>query len=203
MPDMNALREWVQQDDVKKQASAAEKKAKGRCGELEEEIIASMVEDGVTSIKVTLEAVDVDAQARAAAIEWAEAGFNLADDAGDFIQTLRDRGLLAESRPEITKTVFIGSRVWATPVPTGSHENGEPKATDADYERACRALEAEGWGEYVQERFNIISLSSAVNDEVKAGNIVIPEGETETFAFNGTIRVTEKPQLNSRRASAR
>lgn len=215
MPDMDALRAWVSYDDDKKDASSREKRAKSKCAELEDQIMESFIADGVSSVQVTLDALDVDKEARETA-EAAVAEFertamqnigdlhdawNVADIAAAVVDALRSESLLRDNRPEITKTVFIGSRVWAKPVPTGTDDNGDPKSTDDDYLRACEALKTAGWGDYVQTRFNIISLSSAVKEEVDAGNIVIPEGERETLAFDGTIIVSDAPQLNARKVT--
>jgi hypothetical protein len=199
MPDIELLREFVRLDDEKKNGADAEKRAKARIAEIEPQILESFIADGVSSIKATLEARDVDAEARTAIIEWIDEGFadvaDIADNIGDLVQVLRGAGLLIENRPEIKKTIFIGSRIWATPVAEGE------KANDDEYEQACAALEAAGWGDYVQTRFNVISLSSAVKEAVDNGEIVIPDGERETTAFDGTVRVVEKLQLNARKAS--
>jgi hypothetical protein len=207
--DLRAVREWVQQDDLKKRAAAAQKAAARRCDELEDEIMQEMIEKGVPKIPVTIKARDVDAEA-AGIIEGIieDSPPNPDDDTLRMMQArivgaLRNAGLLIDSSEEVTKTVFMGSRVWARPVATGTDDNGDPKSTDDDYRRACRALEAGGFGEYVQERFNIISLSSAVKEEVEHKRIVIPDGEDSTLAFDGTIIVTEKPQLQSRKVAKR
>lgn len=190
MPDIELLREFVRLDDEKKNGADAEKRAKARIAEIEPQILESFIEDGVSSIKATLEARDVDAEVREVIDRFEDSG-----TPNEIAAALRDAGLLIENRPEIKKTIFIGSRIWATPVTAGE------KASDDEYEAACRALEAAGWGDYVQERFNVISLSSAVKAEVENGNIVIPDGERETVAFDGTIRVIDKLQLNARKAS--
>lgn len=205
MPDMDALRAWVSYDDDKKNAAAMEKRAKARCSELEPQILESLVQDGADSIRVTLEELDVDKEARETAenalgtLEWNVGQPSIPDAAEAVVDALRSEGLLKDNRPQIVKTVFIGSRVWAKPVPTGTDDNGDPKATDDDYLRACEALKREGWGQYVQTRFNVISLSSAVKEEV-GKTIFIPEGESSTTAFDGTIIVEDRPQLNARKA---
>lgn len=197
--NMDRLREWVAIDDDKKNAAALEKKAKKKLAEIEPSILEELVQEGAPQIRVELEARDVDLEVRLIAER-----FDLSDEMkDDFVTALRKANVLVENRPKIAKTLFIGRRVWAKPVATGVDDDGEPKSTDADYERACRALEKAGWGDYVQERFNIISLSSAVKEEVEHGEIVIPEGETETLAFDGTIIVSETPQLNARKVAAK
>lgn len=206
MPDMDALRAWVSYDDDKKNAAALEKRAKKKCNEVEPVILESFIEDGVDSIRVTLEATDVDAEAREiitnalSSLEWDVGKPSIESIANAIVPDLREAQLLRDSRPEIVKTVFIGSRVWAKPVPTGVDDDGEPKASDADYERACAALARAGWDDYVQTRFNVISLSSAMKIEKEQGRIEIPEGEDSVVVFDGTIIVTEIPQLNARKA---
>ncbi len=209
MPDMDALRAWVSYDDDKKNAAALEKRAKRKCAEVEPVILESFIEDGVDSIRVTLEATDVDAEAKAlieaVLPDETKAILRVEGDeevpiVDSIVHGLREEGLLRDSRPEIVKTVFIGSRVWAKPVPTGVDDDGEPKASDADYERACAALARAGWDDYVQTRFNVISLSSAMKIEKEQGRIEIPEGEDSVVVFDGTIIVTEIPQLNARKA---
>jgi hypothetical protein len=214
MPDMDALRAWVSYDDDKKNAAAMEKRAKARCNELEPQILESLVQDGADSIRVTLEALDIDKEARETAHEALNAlatdppfiGFNIGDGGDEIVSAivdaLRSEGLLKDNQPEIVKTVFIGSRVWAKPVPTGTDDNGDPKATDEDYERACIALAREGWEQFVQTRFNVISLSSAVKEEV-GKTIFFEDGESSTLAFDGTIIVEDRPQLNARKAPAK
>lgn len=205
--DMSALREWVALDDEKKNAAALEKKAKKKLAEIEPGILEQLVQEGTPKITVELEAMDVDGEALETIIDVFRNSdperVSLSDVASLAVEALREEGLLKESRPAIAKSIFIGRRIWAKPVATGQDEDGEPKATDEDYERACRALEKNDFGEYVQERFNIISLSSAMKEEVEQGRIVIPEGEDEVIAFDGTIIVSEKPQLNARKVATR
>lgn len=202
---MTNLRRWVALDDEKKTAAALEKKAKREIAELEPGILEQMAQEGTPKITVELEALDVDGDAAdliAEAVRTSKAP-STEDMALEIVAAMRQASLLKENRPAITKSVFIGSRVWAKPVATGTDDDGEPKATDDDYERACRALEAHGFGEYVQERFNIISLSSALKEEVEHGAIVIPDGADEVVVYDGTIVVSEKPQLNARKAAAK
>lgn len=109
----------------------------------------------------------------------------------DFVVRLRDAGLLIPNEPATTFTVFVGSRIWASPKRDDAERD---KATDEEYERACRALEAHGFGEYVQERFNVVSLSSAMKEEVEHGRI--EPGDV----FDGAITVEEKFTLQARKA---
>jgi hypothetical protein len=54
------------------------------------------------------------------------------------------------------------SQLWAT-APDGFDEEGK------DYAKGCAALRAVGWGDFVQERFNTMSLSGHVRELVKMG----------------------------------
>jgi hypothetical protein len=62
------------------------------------------------------------------------------------------------------------SQLWAT-APDGSDEEGK------DYERGCRALEAVGWGDFVQRRFNTMTLSAHVRELVKSGIATLEQTE--------------------------
>lgn len=183
--DKKLLAQFVQASEEKKEAAAAEKKASARMKEVEQTILDQFTEEGISSMKVTVESELDDADITKTKLALLMEDVELPPEK---VQAIAAR--LFE-KPSIKKTLFIGSRIWANPK---IDDPDRDKANDAEYERACRALEANGFGEYVQERFNVISLSSAIKEEVENGTI--PVGE----AFDGTIVVKEKFQLNARAA---
>ena len=199
--DTELLRDFAQATFEKQEAEKIAKARKRKLDELDEPIRTMFTEEGVPSSKITVSERNVDfdfAQLLHAFYDEAKQSA----DAGEFesfvesfVEQARNEGLLAPNTPEYTKTIFVGSRVWAKPVATGVDEHGDPKTTEDDYERACEALRANGFGEYVQTRFNIVSLSSAVKEDVENG--VIPTG---TEYFDGAIEVEEKFQVQTRSA---
>lgn len=201
MLDTDLLRDFAQATFEKQEAEKIVKARKRKIDELDEPIRTMFTEEGVPSSKITVQARDVDFDFA----QFLHSFYNEAKtscDAGEFesyvesyTKQAREEGLLAPSTPEYTKTIFVGSRVWAKPVATGVDEHGDPKVSEEDYERACEALRANGFGEYVQTRFNIVSLSSAVKEDVENG--VIPTG---TDHFDGAIEVAEKFQVQTRSA---
>lgn len=189
-------REFAELSREKKRIGEDEKRVKARLAELDPQLQEAMTQEGVPRLPIEIAEVDVD-DAVGKTIEEALTTAQSLDNVDfDFIVTLlRRRGLLAENKPAKTVTVYIGSRVWATPVIDDPERD---KANDAEYARACDALEAEGFGEYAQRRFNVISLSSAVKEMVENGQITL-EGN-EATAFGGTVKVVEKFQINARGA---
>ena len=75
-------------------------------------------------------------------------------------------------------TVYVHRQLWAS-------------AIDSDYERACQALKSAGLNDYVQERFNINSLSAYVRELDKAGDPLPSE-------FDGCIDVKERFEIRTR-----
>lgn len=186
--DTEMLRDFAQLTFEKRQAEATVKDRTKRAAELDEPIRNMFAEEGVPSCPVTVTARDVDAEvlelfAEELAIEI-PGPYNFAP----IVEMMRERGLLAESTPEYTMNLSVGSRVWAKPFAA----NGE-KATEAEHAAACEALRAKGFGDYVHERFNVISLSSAVSEDVQNG--VIPVGDDY---FDGKVVVEEKFQVTAR-----
>lgn len=57
-------------------------------------------------------------------------------------------------------TLSLNAELRGSPRKTGIDDDGEPTATDEDWERACDALVAAGQGHLVQRRFNHNSLSA-------------------------------------------
>lgn len=194
--DSAMLREFAEATHAKKAHDAASKKAKAKIDELDPQIRDMFTEQGVPSAQIVTEARDVDKEAyqiigdiidREVSSEFVSA---LAEDA---VKALREAGLLVDSTQRKTTTLFIGSRVWAKPVPTGVDDKGDSKVTDEDRLRACAALEAHGFGQYVRPDFNIVSLSSAIKEDVVSGAI-----KTGAEFFDGAVEVEEKFQVQTR-----
>lgn len=195
MPDQALMTRFARAMKKKRDGEAQVNSAKKEIAEIEPVLLPQFTEpaeDGSVTPKqsVTLPERSVDNEA----VDVLKAVFDASEGkagAYDFVRALRDEGLLIENEPVTTFSVFVGSRIWASPKRDDPERD---KATDEEYERACRALEEHGFGEYVQERFNIVSLSSAMKEEVEHGRI--PVGEV----FDGTLVVEEKFTLNARRA---
>ena len=87
-------------------------------------------------------------------------------------------------------TVFLYSQLWAGAART---ENDEP-----DWARAGAALEAAGLGEFVEPRFNVMTLSAWVREQPRDENDdpILPEGLKEA------LRVSRKVQVRVRGAGA-
>lgn len=166
-------------------------KVKSRLAKMDEPLREYMAQEGLP--KITVKAPEFDAQrdAELALMEKTDLGPLSVQEAIDVLAT---EGLLAESLPEKTATITVASRIWASPVVVPDKKDPDrDKANDAEYERACDALEAagNGWEDYAQRRFNVISLSSAVKIEVDEGRVKLGDDSTGV-AFDGTIKVVEK-----------
>jgi hypothetical protein len=111
--DTDKLRDFAQATFEKQQAEALVKDRKRKIDELDPQIRQMFVEEGVPGSSITVQARDIDAEAFESVISW----FGDSDDADTLadkiVGELREKGLLAESTPEYTKTLSIGSRVWA------------------------------------------------------------------------------------------
>lgn len=77
-------------------------------------------------------------------------------------------------------TVYLHHTLWAG-------------AADGDWDRACAALRAAGLGQFVAERFNIMTLSSWVRERAAASE-PLPE------PFEGAIAVREVFRARARKA---
>jgi len=98
------------------------------------------------------------------------------------------------------------SQLWAT-APDDNDEEGK------DYEKGCRALEAVGWSDFVQRRFNTMTLSAHVRELVKSGIATLEQTEDGRLylkpavkGFNFTpladgIKITEKFSLGVTKAA--
>lgn len=192
---MGLAREFAELSRDKKRIADEDKKVKARLAELDPLLQEAMAQEGVPSMKVDLDEHDVCALATTTIEELIDFDQFENVDIDAIVTRLQRRDLLAPAKPKKTVTVFIASRVWASPVV--SDPNGD-KASDDDYARACDALEANDFGEYAQRRFNVVSLSSAVKEMVENGQIKL-EGN-EGVAFDGTVRVVEKFQISARGA---
>jgi hypothetical protein len=168
-------------------------KVKSRLAKIDEPLREAMAQEGIP--KLPLKVPEFDAQ-RDAEVALMEKGPDNLDPLviQEVVDILATDGLLADSHPEKTATISISSRIWASPV---INDPDRDKANDAEYERACDALEASDFGEYAQRRFNVVSLSSAMNNEVAEGRIKLGDDST-AIAFDGTIKITEKFQAQAR-----
>jgi hypothetical protein len=72
-------------------------------------------------------------------------------------------------------TVYLKRELWAS-------------ARDGDWQRACAALKEAGLGHYVEEKFNVLSLSAFVREVDRNGDQLPP-------ALADAIAVTEKYSL--------
>lgn len=166
--------------------------AKSKIAKLDEPLRNYMAEEGLPKVPIFAPEFDATREAEVALMEKSPLGVT-PEQIGEIVDILNSEGLLAESKPKRAVTLFIKGRVWASPV---IDDPDRDKANDAEYERACQALEAQGWGEYAQRRFNIVSLSSAINTEVDEGRIKLDDSSS-ALAFDGTIKVVEKFQVNA------
>ena len=186
--DTELLRDFAQWTKEKRNAEAIVKDRTRRLAEIDEPIRLMFAEEGVPSCPVTVPARDVDAEAVSAISSCfeplTEATRHLIPS---IVNELRFRGLLVESSPKFTMNLSVGSRIWAKPFAA----DGE-RATEEEHEAACRALRDKGFGDFVHERFNVISLSSAVKEDVENG--VIPIGSD---FFDGKVVVEEKFQVKA------
>jgi hypothetical protein len=90
-------------------------------------------------------------------------------------------------------TLYIHSQLWA------GVERAEGEATGAAYARAAAALEASGLGDFVEQRFNVHSLSAHFRElaDAKAWTEV---GELLPAELRGAIKLSEVYQVRSRKA---
>lgn len=199
MPDMERLRAFALAKRRKADADAVSKEEGKKIAELEPAILEEFANEGVPKITVDVEPARPTLADRLnevptlpnALIEWIEDV-----DLDVFAQLIDDARTLIEENEQkpFSMTLSVGSRIWAKPKVDDPERD---KANDAEYQRACRALEAQGFGDYVQERFNVISLSSAMKEEVEEGRLQVGEN------FDGTIVIEEKFQVNARKAASK
>ena len=187
--DADLLRRFARATHAKKAAEAALTKAKAIIAELDPEIQMMFADHGTPSAKVVTEAFDaaataVDIMGR---LDAEAIGF---PEAAAIATALDEAGLLIDSTPKRTTTIYIGSRLWARP-------NVDKDATDEEKAiaraAAVEALKSYGYGEFIKEDFNIVSLSSAMKLAVESGEV--PLG---TEFFDGALNITEDFAVGAR-----
>lgn len=187
---MDRLRAFALAKRRKTDADAEAKKQGKIISDLEPAILEEFASEGVPKITVEVEPEKptLADRLRDEITRIDGLGYDVPKVIGDALAFVEAH----EQKPFAT-TLSVGSRIWAKPKVDDPERD---KANDDEYERACRALEANGFGDYVQERFNVISLSSAMKEEVEEGRLQVGEN------FDGTIVIEEKFQVNARKAPA-
>ena len=108
----------------------------------------------------------------------------------DLLEAYATEGVLSERVETDYGNFNVGprSQLWAT-APDGEGEEGK------DYARGCEALRAVGWGDFVQERFNTMTLSSHVRELVKMGLAVLEMQEDGRLLLKSQVASTDLTPL--------
>mgnify|MGYP007083452642 FL=1 len=119
------------------------------------------------------------------------------------LQDFAEEGITGAKHAATGKTVSRSQRVWAKVAREGREATPEEKA------RAADALRAAGLGAYLEETFNVNSLSGHFSEQVKewlADQAALPENERRPLDIDsflpdplkGAIELTNKPTLSVR-----
>lgn len=98
----------------------------------------------------------------------------------------------------VRQSLYLAPDVWARPLKTGVDDRGNETSTDEDWAKAVDALRAAGLGDYVQERFNVQSLSSWLREFREAHGPNWREQLPDEF--DGAIEITDRMQIRMRKA---
>ena len=106
----------------------------------------------------------------------------LATIEAELLEEFAEAGVVRETVETPYGNFNVGprSQLWAS-APDGSGAEGK------DYAKGCEALRAVGWGDFVQERFNTMTLSSHVREMVKMGLAILETTEGGSLVLKSQV----------------